>query len=65
MGTERRDPCALRRQPTVCHALQARRAASAMSETERKLNAKLLQEVEAAAAAGGGRAGTIPAVRSN
>ncbi|PRW32605.1 flagellar associated [Chlorella sorokiniana] len=37
---------------------QARRAVSAMSETERKLNAKLLREMEAAGAAGG-----IPAVR--
>ena len=44
--------------PAPC--LQARRAVSAMSETERKLNAKLLREMEAAGAAGG-----IPAVRGS
>ena len=38
---------------------QARRALSAMSAAEPKINARLLREVEAAAAAG-----TIPAIRS-
>lgn len=38
---------------------QARRTASSMSDTERKLNAKLLREAEAAAAGG-----TIRAFRS-
>ena len=38
---------------------QARRALSAMSAAEQKINARLLREVEAAAAAG-----TIPAIRS-
>lgn len=42
-----------------CRPLQARRNASSMSETERKLNAKLLREAEAAAAGG-----TIRAFRS-
>lgn len=41
--------------------LQARRGVVCMTQTERKLNAKLLREVDAAMA----RAkGTIPAVRS-
>lgn len=48
---------ASKRPPASSHP-QARRAVSAMTDTERKLNAKLLREVEAAAAAG------IPAVRS-
>ena len=38
---------------------QARRSVAAMTETERKLNAELLREVEAAASGG-----TIPALRS-
>lgn len=38
--------------------LQARRCVAAMTDTERKLNAKLLRDVEAAA-----EAGTIPALR--
>ena len=48
----------------ACHPpplRQERRAVSAMSETERSINAKLLREMEAAAGACGGG---IPAVRS-
>lgn len=44
--------------PVLLQRAQVRRAVSAMTDTERKLNAKLLREVEAAAAAG------IPTVRS-
>lgn len=48
---------ALHSQHSPAPSVQARRAVSAMSDTERKLNAKLLREMEAAGAAGG-----IPAV---
>ena len=41
--------------------LQARRHVSAMTEVERKINAKLLRDVEAS---GLGRGARIPAVRS-
>jgi hypothetical protein len=44
----------------IAPALQVRRSVAAMTETERKLNAKLLREVDAAA----GQSGRIAAIRA-
>lgn len=44
----------------IAPALQVRRSVAAMTETERKLNAKLLREVDAAAS----QSGRIAAIRT-